>query len=170
SLGRGFNLVLLATVAFAVTAFLPASWFREPAWRFALENDFGISLASTLSPQPWISLGCFVSFLAGLSWLYYVSALDLELREVRHQLRLFAAGVVLLAALCLALRSAHTTLPFWHNQRGFGPFPNRNQTANLFGLTAVVLLACGQDDIRHRRRCWIVWLLGLAIFVAAIVL
>jgi O-antigen ligase len=170
SLGRGFNLILLATVAFAATAFLPASWFLQPAWRLALENDFGISLAGTLSPQPWISLGCFVSFLAGLSWLYYVSALDLELREVRHQLRLFAAGVVLLAALCLILHSAHSALPFWHNQRGFGPFPNRNQTANLFGLTAVVLLACGQDDIRHGKRRWIVWLLGLAIVVAAIVL
>src|SRR5690349_4744577 len=44
SLGRGFNLILLATVAFAATAFLPAGWFREPPWRFALENDFGISL------------------------------------------------------------------------------------------------------------------------------
>ena len=137
SLGRSLNLILLAIVVCAATAFLPASWFLQPAWRFALENDFGISLPGTLSPQPWISLGCFVSFLAGLSWLYYVSALDLELREVRQQLRLFVAGIVLLAALCLALHSAHTALPFWHNQRGFGPFPNRNQTANLFGLTAV---------------------------------
>jgi O-antigen ligase len=170
SLGWGFNLILLAAVACAATAFLPASWFLQPAWRLALENDFGISLPGTLSPQPWISLGCFVSFLSGLSWLYYVSALDLELREVRQQLRFFAAGIVLLAALCIALYFAHTALPFWHNQRGFGPFPNRNQTANLFGLTAVVILACGQDDIRHSRQRWIAWLLGLAIVVAAIVL
>ena len=96
--------------------------------------------------------------------------LDLELREVRQQLRRFSTGIVLLAALCIALYSAHTALPFWHNPRGFGPFPNRNQTANLFGLTAVVILACGQDDIRHSRKRWIVWLLGLAIVVAAIVL
>jgi O-antigen ligase/tetratricopeptide (TPR) repeat protein len=170
SLGRGLNLILLAIAICAATAFLPASWFLQPAWRLALENDFGIALPGTLSPQPWISLGCLVSFLAGLSWLYYVSALDLELREVRQQLRFFAAGIVLLAALCLALHQAHTALPFWHNQRGFGPFPNRNQTANLFGLTAVVILACGQDDIRHSRKRWVVWLLGLAILVAAIVL
>ena len=151
SLGRNLNLILLATVACAATAFLPATWFSQPAWRLVLQNDFNIVLGSTLSPQPWISLGCFVSFLAGLSWLYYVSALDLELREVRQQLRRFATGIVLLAALCDLLYSAHTALPFWHNQRGFGPFPNRNQTANLFGLTAVVILACGQDDIRHSR-------------------
>jgi O-antigen ligase/tetratricopeptide (TPR) repeat protein len=170
SLGRGLNVILLTIIACAATAFLPASWFWQPAWRLVLESDFGISLPGTLSPQPWLSFGCFVSFLAGLSWLYYVSALDLELREVRQQLRFFAAGIVLLAALCLALNHAHTALPFWHNQRGFGPFPNRNQTANLFGLTAIVILACGQDDIRHSRKRWMVWLLGLAILVAAIVL
>jgi hypothetical protein len=170
SLGRGLNLIMLGIVACAATAFLPASWFLQPAWRLVLENDFGISFPGTLSTQPWISLGCFVSFLAGLSWLYYVSALDLELREVRQQLRLFAGGIILLAALCIALHSALTALPFWHNQRGFGPFPNRNQTANLFSLTAVVILACGQDDIRHSRNRWIVWLLGLAIIGTAIVL
>lgn len=170
SLGRVLNIILLAVVACAATAFLPESWFLRPAWRLVVANDFGITLPGTLSPQPWITLGCFVSFLAGLSWLYYVSALDLDLREVRQQLRLFAAGIVLLAALCLALYYAQTALPFWHNQRGFGPFPNRNQTANLFGLTAIVILACGQDDIRHGRKRWIAWLLGLAVIVTAIIL
>lgn len=170
SLGRVLNVILLAIVACAATAFLPETWLLRPAWRLVLTNDFGLSLPGTLSPQPWISLGCFVSFLAGLSWLYYVSTLDLELREVRQQLRFFAAGIVLLAALCLALYYAQTALPFWHNQRGFGPFPNRNQTANLFGLTAIVILACGQEDIRQGRKRWIAWLLGLAIIVAAIIL
>ena len=169
SQGRALNVILLAAVGCAAAAFLPATWFLQPAWRLVLESDFGIGLPSTLSPQPWISLSCFLSFLAGLSWLYYVSALDLDLREVRQHLRLFAAGIILLAALCLALHAAHTALPFWHNQRGFGPFPNRNQTANLFGLTAIVILACGQDDIRHGRKRWIAWLLGLALVVAAIV-
>ncbi len=105
-----------------------------------------------------------------MSWLYYVSALDLDLREVRTQLRFFAVGIALLAALCIVLHYAHTALPFWHNERGFGPFPNRNQTANLFGLTAIVILACGQDDIRRDRKRWIVWLIALAVIVAGILL
>src|SRR5437588_8361017 len=170
TLGPALNAILLALVACVATAFLPSRWFLEPAWRLVLVNDFDLTLPATLSPQPWISLGCFISFLAGLSWLYYMSALDLDLREVRSQLRTFTTGIVLLAALCLALYHAHTALPFWHNERGFGPFPNRNQTANLFGLAAVLLLACGQDDIRHGRKRWIVWVLGLAILVASIIL
>jgi tetratricopeptide (TPR) repeat protein len=170
SWGPALNLILLALLASAATAFLPANWFLQPAWRTALVEDFGINLPGTLSPQPWISLGCFLSFLAGLSWLYYVSTLDLELREVRTQLRTFAFGVACLTVLCIALRSGHTALSFWHNERGFGPFPNRNQTANLFGLTAVVILACGQEDIRKGRKRWVLWLAALAVIVVGIVL
>lgn len=170
SLGWKLNVILIALLACAATAFLPANWFLQPAWRVALTEDFGIKLPGTLSPQPWISLGCFLSFLAGLSWLYYVSTLDLDLRDVRAQMRTFAFGIACLTALCIALRAGHTALPFWHNERGFGPFPNRNQTANLFGLTAIVILACGQEDIRHGRKRWIFWLVALAVIIVGIVL
>jgi O-antigen ligase/tetratricopeptide (TPR) repeat protein len=170
SLGPGLNLIVVGLLVVAATAFLPAAWFGHPAWRLALVDDFGIALPKMLSPQPWISLGCLLSFLAALSWLYFVSTLELDLRDVRTQLRTFAFGVAALAALCIALRAGHTALPFWHNERGFGPFPNRNQTGNLFGLAAVILLACGQDDIRHGRKRWMLWLVALAVVIVGIVI
>jgi tetratricopeptide (TPR) repeat protein len=170
SWGPALNVIVLALLASAATAFLPANWFLQPAWRTALVDDFGINLPGMLSPQPWISLGCFLSFLAGLCWLYYVSTLDLDLRDVRTQLRIFAFGVASLAALCIVVHYAHTALPFWHNERRFGPFPNRNQTANLFGLTAIIILACGQEDIRHGRKRWLLWLIALGVIVVGIVL
>lgn len=170
SLGRTINGILLALLGLALMAFLPASWFTEPEWRTALVNDFGIRLPSTVSPQPWVTLGCVLSFIAGLSWLYQVSAREWDARAVRTQLRLFAAGIGALALLCLALRFAHTTLPFWHNERRFGPFPNRNQTANVFALAAVITFACGYDDIRNRRLRWVVWLGTAAAIIAAIFL
>src|SRR6266403_22008 len=170
SLGALTNLVLLTLFISAAVAFLPARWFFQPEWRAALVNDFGIQLPSTLTPQPWITLGYLVSFAAGLSWLYIVSTQDLELREVRVQLRLFTGGIALLAAICIALYLARTTLPFWHNEQNFGPFPNRNETGDLFGLTAVIILACAQDDLRKGRKRWIVWILVLVLIVAAILL
>src|SRR6266576_3142771 len=150
SLGALTNLVLLALFILAAVAFFPASWFFQPEWRAALVNDFGIQLPSTLTPQPWITLGYLVSFAAGLSWLYVVSTQDLELREVRFQLRLFTTGIALLAAICIALYLARITLAFWHNDQNFGPFPNRNQTGALFALAAIVILACAQDDLRKQ--------------------
>jgi hypothetical protein len=160
SLGALTNLVLLTLFILAAVAFLPARWFFLPEWRAAFVNDLGIQVPSTLTPQPWITLTYLASFAAGLSWLYVVSTQDLELREARFQLRLFTSGIVLLAAICIALYLARTTLPFWHNDQNFGPFPNRNQTGDLFGLNAIMILACAQDDLRKRRKRWIVSILA----------
>jgi len=170
SIGLTINLVLLALLISAAIAFLPASWFFQPAWRASYVNDFGISLPTTLSPQPWITLTCLFSFVAGLSWLYVVCAQQLELREARLQLRLFTAGIVVLAAICILFWLRHAAPPFWHNERNFGPFPNRNQTGNLFGLTAIMILACGQDDLRKGRNRWILWGAALALMITAIIL
>jgi hypothetical protein len=170
SLGALTNLVLLTLFILTAVAFLPARWFFQPEWRAAFVNDFGIQLPSTLTPQPWITLSYLASFAAGLSWLYVVSTQDLELREARFQLRLFTSGIVLLAAICIAFYLAHTALSFWHNEQNFGPFPNRNQTGDLFGLTAIMILACGEDDLRKRRKRWIVWILAMVLIVIAIVL
>src|SRR5215211_3232614 len=40
SLGWIFNLAGLALLLCAATAYLPARWFFQPAWRDALTNDF----------------------------------------------------------------------------------------------------------------------------------
>ncbi|MEP6810036.1 MAG: O-antigen ligase family protein [Chthoniobacterales bacterium] len=170
SLGPVANILLLALLASAAAAFLPAAWFHQPAWRIALTNDFGVTLPVSATAQPWVSAGCFASFLAGVSWFYYISTQRLEGRSIRRQFRIFAGSVTLLAALCIALYLANTALPFWHNPRGFGPFANRNQTANLFGLAAIIVVACGHDDLRLKKIRWIFWLVALGILITALVL
>jgi hypothetical protein len=170
SLGVAVNAILIALLACAAMAYLPASWFGQPEWRQALVDDFGIKVPSTVSPQPWITTTALLSFVAGLSWFYYVAGGDIEVRAARRQLRIFALGVIALAAVAIALHLAGTALPFWHNQRNFGPFPNRNQTANLLGITSIIVVACAHDEIRRGKKGWIFWLLGLAVVIAAIVL
>src|SRR3954471_5729489 len=170
SLGVVLNCLFLIFIGLGALAFLPARWFFFPPWRTALINDFATALPTTVSAQPWISGTCLVSLIAGTTWLYYVATSEAELRSVRSQLRLFVFGIVVLALLSIVVYLAHISMPFWSNQRNFGPFPNRNQTANLFGITAIVLLACGQDDLRHGRNRWVLWLIGLGILVTAIIL
>ena len=170
SLGAITNLVLFSLFILAAVALLPAHWFFQPEWRAAFVNNFAIRLPSTLTPQPCITLGDLVSFAAGLSWLYVVSTQDLGLREVRFQLRLFTSGIALLAVICIAFYLARIAPSFWHNEQNFGPFPNPNQTGDLFAFAAIVILACGQDDFRKKRKRWIVWILVLVLIAAAIVL
>ncbi len=170
SLGLAFNGVFAALLALALVAYLPAHWFLFPQWRTALAEDFGISLPTNVSPQPWMTASALVSLLGGMTWLYTVSTQEIELRAVRFQLRFFVTGVVSLAAMSILLHLMHAAFPFWINQRNFGPFPNRNQTADLFGITSILLLACGQDDLRRGRKRWLVWLPALSILLAAILL
>ena len=170
SLGTITNLVLLALLVLAAVPLLPAHWFVQPDWRQSFVNNLAIQLPSTLTPQPWITLGYLVSFAAGLSWLYLVSTQDLGVREMRFQFRLFTSGIVLLAASCIAFYLLHIKPTFWLNEQNFGSFPNPNQTGDFFALTAVMILACVHGDFRERTKRWIAWILALILVLAAIVL
>lgn len=166
--GWPIHAVSLGVIAVCATAFLPADWFFQPAWRAALLHDFNIALPRTLSPQPWVTAQNLLSFVAGIAWLYYVCGRDAEAKHVRAAMRVFAGGIAALAALCVALHFAHTTVPFWHTERNFGPFPNRNQTADLFAITAVVVLASAAEDLRKGKTRWIAWTAALGVLAAAI--
>ncbi|HXA10562.1 MAG TPA: O-antigen ligase family protein [Chthoniobacterales bacterium] len=170
SLGPFLNTAALLFLALAAVAFLPARWFFMPAWRVALTNDFGVQLASTVSPQPWLTLDGLLLLIAGLAWIYYVATLDAHLRDVRQAARAFSGGIIALAGLCIYLHLTDRALPFWHNERSFGPFPNRNQTGDLFGISTLLVLACLQDDFRRGHRRWIIWLAGVGVLIAALIL
>lgn len=168
--GPFLNTLALLFLLLGATAFLPANWFSLPAWRLALTNDFGVPFSPTVSAQPWISLDSFFLLIAGLVWVYYVSSFEASFREVRLAIRLFALGITGLALLCLLLRWQETALPFWHTARMFGPFPNRNQTGDLFGISTLAVLGCLQDDFRRRRKRWMLWVPALGILIAAVIL
>ncbi len=170
SIGPVLSVVGLLFLALAAAAFLPAPWFGVPDWRVALTKDLGIQLPGTVSPQPWLTLDSFFVLIAGLAWIYYVTIFDAPLREIRVSARLFSAGMILVAALSIFLYLKHMALPSWHNARGFGPFPNRNQTGDLFGISAVLVLGCMQDDFRRGHKRWMLWIPGLGVLSAALVL
>jgi O-antigen ligase/tetratricopeptide (TPR) repeat protein len=170
SLGPVLNVAALLFLGFALAAFLPGRWFAMPAWRVALTNDFGVALPATVSAQPWMTLDSFFLLLAGVAWVYYVTTFDAPMREIRLSARLFASGIVVIAGLSISLYLRHEALPFWHNRAGFGPFPNRNQTGDLFGISALVTLACLEDDFRRRHKRWLLWLPALGILIAALIL
>jgi O-antigen ligase len=169
SLGPFLNTLACLFLLLGTTAFLPAHWFSLPAWRVALTSDFGVPLGSMVSAQPWMSLDSFVLLIAGLVWIYYLSSFDASLRGVRLAMSVFAWSMVGLALFCLLLHWRQTALPFWHNARGFGPFPNRNQTGDLFGISTLAALGCLQDDFRRGHKRWILWVPSLGILVAAVV-
>ncbi len=169
SLGRGCNLVLAALLGLSATAFLPARWFALAAWRQAFTDDFGATLPGTLSAQPWLSAETLIVFLAGLSWLYLMATLSWQPGERRRAGVLFAGGVAVLAGVFVGLSKLGVVVSIWPNPRHFGPFPNRNQTADFLAVGALPALALARASWRAGR--WAValgWLAGWLVTASAV--
>src|SRR5579862_6871113 len=166
---RGFACALAGVFLSAAGAFLPAKWFGIPAWRGTLETDLAISLSPTLSPQPWLTGNALLLLLAGLTWIYWLSLQTWNSASRRFLVRGLVLVIALLATLSLALYAAKVTLPFWlSTERGFGPFPNRNQTANLFAISGILAVACAYEDGRSHKLLGLAWLLPMSAIVFAL--
>ena len=169
SLGRVLSLVLGALVLLALTAFLPARWFSWPPWRAALAEDFGVTLPDTLSPQPWLSAESTVLFLAGLGWFYLMAAMRWTAAERLRAGRIYAWGTIVLAGAFVTFYKLDIVVPFWLNTRHFGPFPNRNQTADFLAVGALPVLACAHARWRmHQRLVAVGWLVGWLVVAVAV--
>ena len=169
SLGWGINAVLAGLLALAATAFLPAGWFHTPAWRAALTDDLGTALPVTLSPQPWLSAESVGLFAGGIGWFYLMATAAWTAEERPRAGRWFARGVVGLAAVFVASYRLHVVPSFWHSEYGFGPFPNRNQTADFLAVGALPVLACAHIAWRAGRlNAAAGWLAGWTVVAAAL--
>ena len=171
SAGWGMNAVCLGLLALGAASLLPASWFGDAAtsagafWRATLTEDFHLPLPATASPQPWLTADGLGLLLAGLAWLYYLLTYHWVSEERRAAARIFVAGAAALAAVAIIARLRGTEIPGWHAEYHFGPFPNRNQTANFFALAALLGLALTRREFRAAR-----WVRGVGWAVAVAVL
>ena len=109
---RTFSWLALAWLVLASAAFLPAAWFGSPAWRVRVV-EAGIVLPPTLTPQPWLTLDALAWLGAGLAWLGWLGAWQLDSATRRMTMRTLAVGLTLIAAVALIAWMMHTRLPGW---------------------------------------------------------
>lgn len=159
---------MLTGVALAVPSFFPASWFAAPAWRQALERG-GIPTGALLSPQPWLSAEAAVLLLAGALWIGWLAGQEWEFGERRLLMAWFVAGAAAIAALALGAFYSGHPVPFWHSERGFGPFPNRNQTGDFFAVSGVLAVGCTCECFRREKRRGLLFLLASLLIGGALV-
>ncbi len=162
--------VLIGTVGlilYALMGFLPVRWLGEPGWHSAIRRAIpGLSRMVTL--QPIHSLVRFCVMLSAIFFGIWV----LQWRENRRiwGIQVLCCGIALLAGVALVAHFLAISVPGWRPSQGFGPFPNRNQTATLMGMGA--MLASGFCVISVRRREWygILWVVPLALCLTALLL
>lgn len=129
----------------------------------------GIPVGSLLSPQPWISFECAVLLIAGVLWIFWFSAQEWQPGRRRGMAGAFVLGAAAMAALALVAFYCKRPIPFWHSERGFGPFPNRNQTGDFFAVSGILALGCAAESFRERKQAAAWFGLAAVIIGAALV-
>lgn len=159
SAGFFFNTVALGILGCAGAAFLPARWFSTPLWRTEALENCALSFGSLATVQPWLTAEGFVLLAGGVAWFLFVCSQKGELDRQLSARRL-CAGVAVLAAVSIFLHYTGRCWPVGTSIAKFGPFPNRNQTADLLALSSVLAMAAAHEDFRRKNRIWILTLLG----------
>lgn len=158
-----------ALLGLGAVGFVPVGWFAAPAWREQFVTQHEVALAGTLSPQPWVTAEQLALFGAGLLWAAYLCA-HAATTKLPTLGRAYGAVLMGLVVLALAAEVAGFRVGGWEPQGAtFGFFPNRNQTGNLIGIGAVLMLALAFDGFDRRRPDAGAWVLGYVVCLAALI-
>jgi len=164
---RGFLWPALGLLLLAGSAWWPERWFHAASWRVEVEAA-GISLPPTHSPQPELSSEAMTLLVAGLAWIGWLAAQPWDPRSRRLAARTLAGGLIALAGFALTAWCLGLRVPGWLDERGFGPFPNRNHTGHVLALGAVLALGCGADPAGRQKWRALPWVGGAAVILAAL--
>ena len=164
---RKWVFAVCALLAVAAVSFLPSVFFYQGSWRDIVQ-DAGIPVASTLSPQPRLTLEAWLLLAAGITWMGWLMASPWDAGSRTLAARVFVCGVTVLAVLMLVQWNFGWTPPGWLSVETKGPFPNRNHTAHVLALGGVLAVGCAADALRRGRLLMVPWLAAGCVILAAL--
>jgi len=143
--------LLAVFILLTAISFLPASLFPESSWRSIFSAGFPHRLADSVNAQPWLGWFWWLTLVASALVGLYLLCAPLEGRSLAVFLHFVAAIVALYAILSVIdLRTA------WeYPLRGgaiFGLLPNKNHTATLLMVGAIVSFGLMQWEIARGSR------------------
>lgn len=155
-------------VLWPLAGLMPAGPLAAEGWRARLEAGGGLDLGWLHSVQPWLTLEAAVVAGCFMVWAVYLTGQPLNERQRVGWMGVHVGTLAVVAAVALFAHGTDTAVPGWPEDR-FGPFPNRNQTANVFALAGVLGVALGLRQLRHGHRSGWAWL-GVAVILLGAVL
>lgn len=146
-LGRNANrLVIAAVLILVVKELAPAAWFGSAEWRTTLTEGYQLALPWTHHPEPGRAVDVWLAGAVAVVWFLWVRTLASERADRPVLAWSLFLGVVVVAVVSFATRGKDPEAiygwrftPGWI---GFGPFPNRNHSACLFAMGAVMGAGC----------------------------
>jgi len=131
----------------SLLSFLPAGSGAMPGWQALLEQA-GIPSSGRITPQPAVSMHVWITwFLSGVIFLRILSLPDPGKRRVSLSVGLLSAILVYLALAWIRWASKEDVPDPQH----FGFFPNRNHSATLLAMGAVLATGLLLQGVRKKR-------------------
>ena len=167
--GNRLTIAFLGIVLFK--EFAPTAWFGGTVWRTILTRDYGVDLPWTHHPEPARALDVLLAGAVGAIWFLWVRRLAAD-RDNRALIAWWIFGsAAIVAAVSFATHGidpkAIYGLRYTPGWTGFGPFPNRNHSADFLALGGVV--GCGCVTWAAARKKWLFIILG-AVMLALVLL
>jgi O-antigen ligase/tetratricopeptide (TPR) repeat protein len=150
----------------AAFAFLPSTLFGESGTHSQLRAVIP-NLPGTVTLQPKqtaMTFGVFVAVILFAAWV-----MQWDRIERSRVLKELGIGIATIAAVALANRMGMFKIPWWHPSQDFGPFANRNQTGNLFGLGSILMFGATARSIRGRSWVAGIWIVSFVLCLAGLI-
>ena len=145
-------LVLLALFCLlGLMAFLPQEYFAVPAWRRLLAGAGGVPLGDSVNPQPW--LGWFWWWLLAGTCAVLAALLTApsQPRQIALVLHVAALFVAVYSSLAIFAWQTGWKYPF-AGGAPFGFLPNKNHTATLLFVGAIISFGLMQWEVARGRK------------------
>jgi len=173
------TLALLLIALAPGVGLLPASFFGgAEEWRLVLENEWGITMPTTLSPEWKLTLEAWLVTLVGVVWFWSCVGQNFSDGGRRLVLWIICTTVLLLAVISLLDKAGWLEIPWWPrgdrvggsavDNHGFGPFANRNHSSSLFAWASVLCAAAAVDAFKRGSRLWVLMAGGVLLLLGCI--
>jgi O-antigen ligase len=167
--------VLIAILVAPLVSFLPMQFLGPvPEWRTVLVENWGIALAGSGTPQPWVTFEAWLLFVCGVAWFAWCVSRGTTHDDRRIATQLLGAGICLMAILTLLNHAEIIRILWWKfpsNYGGtFGPFANRNHTSSIMAIGSVLCAATAYDLYRNKNRLWMMFVSMFAAFFAVVMM
>ena len=133
---KGIGWASLLLLTFSAVAFLPASWFPQPAWRQAFLATAEIPLSLCATPQPWHTGQGIILLITGIIFSLYLLCQPVNGENHFRLAIAFTVGIGIYAALSIAAVETGWKHP-WVTVGTFGFLPNRNHVGTLLVMGAI---------------------------------
>ncbi len=166
-------LVLIFFVLVVVKEFSPAGWFGQTRWRSIVEDGLGYQLGWTSNPSPATAFFHLLVIVLATLWVIWVRDLASTRQGARFVIGCITISALLVTTVGLIMQQLELETIYGIREvrgwQGFGPFPNRNHTANLIAVAAVASAGLTAAFWRkHQFGPAVVWTLSCLVLCAGV--